>query len=1084
MSTAAEQPGGMPKHSEQIARSDLKANDAAHAAAEVEARIAQRVQDELASDPDFMKRSVSELSNEAVALYKQGDFVGCLAGYSKLDRKLAALNLTHPTLFVAESNRAAAFLALGLPGRGLPHAHRSLCLARDSLARGGGIGGAATLQAAQRTVVKATVRKASALMACGRNEEAASALQEGLAFDPASTELRATLDVAAQAALLDALEGRARTTRRLAAPERHLAITASPHADAGSLARYAPRDALPAQLLTPFQAQNSERVKDTFNYLTIKADLAVPARRAVEAADAYWTSRWLRAVRAAVREVEDARDLDCRVLALDAGPGALFAMAALRAGAKHATCVERWLYNASAAQEALRANGFGDEEYDVVHKVPTDVQLGRDVGACNLLVCGMPDSGLLTSGAVPALRHAIESRIMVEGAVVLPASATVLAVPVQVRSPSIMGVDTSPLDRHRGCPLGLPVSGAPVCPSAYIALAEPREIFHIDFAAPPTETEVCDVDFTFTKAGAPNAMLVWYDLRLYADVWLSTGPEAVAAGLTSRGPVLHYLPGDLTAGSIAGVAPGDTLTFQCAHNTTAMTFGVPHGEYLRLFKSPPDAAFPLSLFSAVADVPRLSAFCRAIQRAMNDVATAAPSGSRAAETHVLDAGCGSGLLSTFAARCGATSVLATDVCKSLAGLARSVAAVNGVSDRVTVLHRDAALLERGGDARNRGYNLLILDVFDPGLVGSGAAWLAAALRSKVLAPGARVVPARGTLWCMGVEVLASAVDGFDVSALDRYRFSPTTVAVRADRLRHRRLTRPQRVVEVDFQGGVSGVGHDSVIKLEVIRPGVLNAVLVWHDLQLDDDEAVTTAPRGVGLGGKLDEDTHADSGGGCGGQPGFLRAQSGTFEGPRDGYFFGCGDEGIGYYLEASRRDTQVALRTPPDAERAGGYAASDAADEHPHGTCAGQGLQHLDAAVRVSPGQRVTVLVRRDGGSIAPVRFALREGVGALVPRPPWLEEWGGGTSVENPHVQRPKYCDLLLSDFLMRCRGGAKAAIRDDLAVPAAQCGALFLDAASLRQTAHELALLEDLNREAGGEFEPGATLAATTEAVLELH
>ena len=36
--------------------------------------------------------------------------------------------------------------------------------------------------------------------------------------------------------------------------------------------------------------------------------------------------------------------------------------------------------------------------------------------------------------------------------------------------------------------------------------------------------------------------------------------------------------------------------------------------------------------------------------------------------------------------------------------------------------------------------------------------------------------------------------------------------------------------------------------------------------------------------------------------------------------------------------------------------------------------------------------------------------------PRAPWLEEWGGGVSVENPHVQRSRYFDLVAADALQR--------------------------------------------------------------------
>ena len=35
---------------------------------------------------------------------------------------------------------------------------------------------------------------------------------------------------------------------------------------------------------------------------------------------------------------------------------------------------------------------------------------------------------------------------------------------------------------------------------------------------------------------------------------------------------------------------------------------------------------------------------------------------------------------------------------------------------------------------------------------------------------------------------------------------------------------------------------------------------------------------------------------------------------------------------------------------------------------------------------------------------------MGEYVEKPPWLEEWGGGSSIENPHVQRVHYTELLV--------------------------------------------------------------------------
>lgn len=62
--------------------------------------------------------------------------------------------------------------------------------------------------------------------------------------------------------------------------------------------------------------------------------------------------------------------------------------------------------------------------------------------------------------------------------------------------------------------------------------------------------------------------------------------------------------------------------------------------------------------------------------------------------------------------------------------------------------------------------------------------------------------------------------------------------------------------------------------------------------------------------------------------------------------------------------------------------------------------------------GKRVTLLASRDGGKI---QFRLREGVGDWVDRAPWRIEWGGGASIENPHVQRVHYCQLLVCVLLL---------------------------------------------------------------------
>ena len=86
-------------------------------------------------------------------------------------------------------------------------------------------------------------------------------------------------------------------------------------------------------------------------------------------------------------------------------------MTALRAGARHVTAVERWLYLSAATHDALSANGFDRRSFDVVYKRPTDLALLRDVPVvCNLLIADIMDEGKIlipnpSPNSNPILNH-------------------------------------------------------------------------------------------------------------------------------------------------------------------------------------------------------------------------------------------------------------------------------------------------------------------------------------------------------------------------------------------------------------------------------------------------------------------------------------------------------------------------------------------------------------------------------------------------------------------------------------------------------------------------------------------------------
>ncbi len=345
------------------------------------------------------------------------------------------------------------------------------------------------------------------------------------------------------------------------------------------------------KLLTPFQAENDHNIKDTYNYMTVQADIRMPARQLKALDDPYFNSAWRRAVEAAVKEIEET-ETDCRVLNLGSGAG-VQAVTALRAGARHVTATERWLYLALATKETIVENEINEERYNVIYKRPTDLKIKEDVSVCcNLLIANILDEGLLTSGIIPAVHHAL-ANLTTHEAIVLPASATVYMQAVEIRTTDICGLDMSAANLYRWH--SSYATGPPLDQSKVKTLSEPVPVWYFDFKSPPESSDVKNIDVEFTKEGIFNAVMYWYDLHLWGDVHLSSGPEVDNSGPGKRylQPAVQYLAGQLR------VDPGYIMPVIASHNTVGMRFDIETAEYLHLMKH--DASFPHRQFNMLAD---------------------------------------------------------------------------------------------------------------------------------------------------------------------------------------------------------------------------------------------------------------------------------------------------------------------------------------------------------------------------------------------------------------------------------------------------------------------------------------------------
>lgn len=84
------------------------------------------------------------------------------------------------------------------------------------------------------------------------------------------------------------------------------------------------------------------------------------------------------------------------------------------------------------------------------------------------------------------------------------------------------------------------------------------------------------------------------------------------------------------------------------------------------------------------------------------------------------------------------------------------------------------------------------------------------------------------------------------------RYDKSYAAVRLSDVPHRRLTKPKKVTEVFFDGSDADAPPlEAALKLEVTESGLLNAVVFWFDLHMDEQDTLTNAPAGVGKGGQV-----------------------------------------------------------------------------------------------------------------------------------------------------------------------------------------------------------------------------------------
>jgi len=242
------------------------------------------------------------------------------------------------------------------------------------------------------------------------------------------------------------------------------------------------------------------------------------------------------------------------------------------------------------------------------------------------------------------------------------------------------------------------------------------------------------------------------------------------------------------------------------------------------------------------DLYRVLAYKGAIERAV-------------AGKTVCEIGCGTGILSIFAAKAGAKQVIAIEE-SGIAAVAQRMFERNGVAGKVRLIlgnSRDVTLPEP--------VDVLVHEILGHDPLGESILPVIQDARRRFVRPGGVMIPGRLVLACVGIdlprsspseEVLSQqvgdlgAIYGIDLSphrdALLAESREPVPLPFTSESLEPLLLTGESQVVELDFMQDEDMESFDVTRELLVQRTGTLKGVAMYFRARLDSEVELTNSP--------------------------------------------------------------------------------------------------------------------------------------------------------------------------------------------------------------------------------------------------
>lgn len=200
------------------------------------------------------------------------------------------------------------------------------------------------------------------------------------------------------------------------------------------------------------------------------------------------------------------------------------------------------------------------------------------------------------------------------------------------------------------------------------------------------------------------------------------------------------------------------------------------------------------------------------------------------------------LMAMLAARFGARQVTICEPLHSLASLYQTIIADNRLAKKVTVFRQHFTTLMPKSDLGHQP-EIVVLDTIDYTLTGKGLLDCVRHAQEKVLTPGGQLLPKQAKVFIAAIEQRTSEVCSFDLNSFNRYRWNALCEPIHlGEEEPFHFLSEPTECLSFDFTEAIPIETSEKKITLKINHDGQINAFAYWFELQLDEEQVISTAP--------------------------------------------------------------------------------------------------------------------------------------------------------------------------------------------------------------------------------------------------